>query len=343
MKNFSTNIPSPTFHRKQLFLRLNDGWNSSQDKEKFILDLYEYQYLYNEVYQSYCDNLGKTPTTVTDISKIPFLPISAFKKHKVISGLLTAEKIFTSSGTTGQSPSKHYVADLPFYLNHTQKIWENHFGPLENYCFLALLPGYLEREDSSLIAMMQHFIHTSQHAESGFYLYDHKKLYDTLHHCQQQKIPTILWGVTYSLLDFCENYNLDFPELTVVETGGMKGQKEEITKDEFHNIIKKKWNIFQICSEYGMTELMSQAYATNEVQFQNNPYLMVSTYQINDPLSPEKINKPGIICLTDLANIDSCAFIQTEDLGILRPEGKFEVLGRLEATEWRGCNLLVAE
>lgn len=327
--------------RTQLFDRLKNGWSSRDEHQSFIWDLFEYQYTYNEVYQQFCQNIGQSPSQISQVSEIPYLPISAFKHHKVITGNIDFTTIFTSSGTSGQSPSQHYVTDMDFYLEHTTKIWQLYFSNVSEYCFLALLPGYLEREGSSLIAMMQHFITQSQHSESGFYLYNHEELYQKLERCKSRKIPTVLWGVTYSLLDFREKYLLDFPELIVVETGGMKGQREEISKEYFHKLLKEKWNIARVVSEYGMTELMSQAYSTGEISFMSNDCLIVHTAQINDPLCREKNNKPGIICLTDLANIDSCSFMQTEDLGIVKEDGSFKVLGRLEASEWRGCNLLV--
>ncbi len=329
--------------RKNLFDLLRKGWENEEERLHFTMELFKYQYQFNIVYREYCHNLGKSPENVMTRSQIPYLPISAFKFHKVISGDISSNTVFTSSGTTGQIPSCHYVSDLDFYLNHTVNIWKKEFDDVQNYCFLALLPGYLERQGSSLIAMMQHYINNSKYKESGFYLYDHERLIKQLLICKSLDIPTVLWGVTHSLYDFSEKYTIDFPGLLVMETGGMKGQKQEISKKEFHNLLNEKWHVSGIYSEYGMTELMSQAYTRGGTTFVNNDYLEIHTHQVNDPLCPEKINKPGIICLTDLANIDSCAFIQTEDMGIVRPDGQFEILGRVDASEWRGCNLLVVE
>lgn len=329
--------------RAQLFERLMKGWTDHAEQNKYILDLFEYQYIYNPVYHQFCRHIRKSPDQVDDVTEIPFLPISAFKYHRVISGDLETPVVFLSSGTTAHVPSRHYVSDSDFYIQHTVRIWQNHFGDIRPYCFLALLPGYLERKGSSLIAMVQHFISLSSYKESGFYLHNYADLYSRLEWCAKNNVPVVLWGVTHSLLDFSENYKLEFPDLMVIETGGMKGQREEMTKEAFHRILKNRWNFSDIISEYGMTELMSQAYTQGGVSFVQNDFLRIYIYQTNDPLTPEKVNKPGVLCLMDLANIDSCAFIQTEDIGTVRDTGEFEVLGRSDASDWRGCNLLVVD
>lgn len=328
--------------RKRLFDQLKVGWTDSGDRDLYVMELFEYQYDCNPVYRDFCRHIRKSTDNVGCISEIPFLPISAFKHHRVVTGDMDTPTVFLSSGTTAQHPSRHYVADMDFYLQHTVRIWKNHFGDARQYCFLALLPGYLERQGSSLIAMIQHFISLSPYKESGFYLYNHSDLFRRLKWCQSNHIPVVLWGVTYSLLDFSDNYSLEFPDLIVVETGGMKGQREEISKEAFHEILKNRWSVSRVVSEYGMTELMSQAYTQGDISFSQNDFLRVYIHQTNDPLTAERLHKPGLLSLMDLANIDSCSFIQTEDIGIVRADGHFEVLGRADASDWRGCNLMVA-
>ena len=310
----------------------------------YIFDLFHFQYKYNVIYQEYARNLGINVQDVTSIDKIPFLPISAFKYHNVKTGDFTEEDLFLSSGTTSAVVrSKHFVRDLRHYLQNTVYIWSTYFQNISNYCVLALLPGYLEREGSSLISMVQYFVQLSKYDESGFYLRDHKALYDKLLHNKKHRIPTVLFGVTYALLDFVASFQLDFPELIVMETGGMKGQRKEMTKAELHEVLKPGFGVSHIHSEYGMTELFSQAYATESILFKPNPCMDIIIHQVNDPLTPEKMGKPGIISVIDLANIDSCAFIQTEDLGILYDDQQFEINGRLDVADIRGCNLMVQE
>jgi hypothetical protein len=279
--------------RSQLFERLKEGWTDSMDRDQYVMELFEYQYVHNPIYRDFCRQLRKSTENVGCVSEIPFLPISAFKHHRVVTGIMDTPVIFLSSGTTAQHPSRHYVADIHFYLQHTVRIWQNHFGDASQYCFLALLPGYLERKGSSLIAMIQHFISLSSYEESGFYLYNHSELFRKLEWCRLNHIPVVLWGVTYSLLDFCENYPLEFPDLTVVETGGMKGQREEMSREAFHEVLKNRWNVSRVVSEYGMTELMSQAYTQGGLSFSQNDYLSVSVHQTTDPLTVEKIHKPA--------------------------------------------------
>jgi hypothetical protein len=311
--------------------------------EDYILSLFRFQYKYNTIYKQYCNNLGVYEKDIVKIDEIPFLPISAFKKHVVKTGNFEAEEIFRSSGTSLSKRSSHHVRHLKSYLKNSESIWSNQFESVENYCILALLPGYLERDGSSLISMTNYFVSKSKYDISGFYLRNHDSLASKLNTCLAQNIPTILFGVTYALLDFTEQYQIAFPGLIVIETGGMKGQRKEMTRSELHFKIKKSFNVPKVYSEYGMTELLSQAYTTGGSTFLSNPLLKVYTYQINDPLQPEKPGKPGIISVIDLANIDSCAFIQTEDIGIRYENGDFEILGRLEAADMRGCNLLLEE
>ncbi len=313
-------------------------------RKDYIIDLFLFQYKYNAIYHEYVRNLGINIKDVTSIDKIPFLPISAFKHHEVKTGDFLAEDLFLSSGTTSTvNRSKHFVKDINHYLQNTVYIWSNYFQNIKDYCVLALLPGYLEREGSSLISMVQHFVQLSRYDESGFYLRDHKALYDKLLHNKNNHIPTVLFGVTYALLDFVAAYEISFPELIVMETGGMKGQRKEMTKTELHEVLKPGFGVNHIYSEYGMTELFSQAYATEGILFKPNPCMDTIIHQVNDPLTPEKLGKPGIISVIDLANIDSSAFIQTEDMGILHLDQSFEIIGRMDASDMRGCNLMVQE
>lgn len=311
--------------------------------DETLLSLFRFQCKYNAIYRQYCQNLGINFDTIQHPDAIPHLPITAFKHHEVKTGEFETEEIFLSSGTTQVLRSRHFIRNMQWYLENTSAIWSSSFGRVQDYCFLALLPGYLERDGSSLISMVHHFIQQSQYTESGFYLRNHEALYKRLLHCQKSKIPVVLFGVAYALLDFTSEYSIDFPELIIMETGGMKGQRKELTKSELHHILQQKTGSARIYSEYGMTELLSQAYTFGETKFRPNPMLTVHTRQVNDPLSREKNGKSGIICVTDLANVDSCAFIQTEDQGIVHDDGTFEITGRLDASEWRGCNLLLEE
>lgn len=311
--------------------------------DEYMILLFRFQYKYNKVYHQFCNNLGVKDKSVDKKEKIPFLPISAFKMNEVKTGSFDAEIIFKSSGTTGLQASLHKIRDLNHYLLNAENIWSKYFRPVNNYQILALLPGYLEREGSSLIKMVDYFVQLSNYKMSGFYLRDHDKLAETLIKCKKKQIPTVLFGVTFALLDFIEQYKINFPELLIIETGGMKGNREEMTKVAVHELLKDAFHVEGVYSEYGMTELLSQAYTKGGTIFLPNDFLHIFTHQINDPLSREKAGKPGIISIIDLANIDSCAFIQTEDLGILNRDDSFEILGRLDYADVRGCNLLVQE
>ena len=281
--------------------------------------------------------------SVNKVLDIPFLPISAYKHHKVSSVGSNAEITYSSSGTTSTGRSLHYVKDRMAYLDHTVRIFEQFYGSVQDYVFLALLPNYLEREGSSLIDMMQHFISLSKYPESNFYLYNHDRLITQLKQCRDENKPTILFGVSFALMDFAENYKLDYPELIIMETGGMKGQRKELTKLEMHQIIKKAFNVSSIHSEYGMTELSSQLYSNGLGVFDQNIYLQAHIHDITDPLSLAPKGKQGIVCLTDLANIDSCSFIMTEDTGYINEHNQLVLTGRLDIAEARGCNLLLEE
>ncbi|MFT6335845.1 MAG: hypothetical protein ACI86M_003687 [Saprospiraceae bacterium] len=318
----------------------------SLDKRSFdsaALDLFRYQYINNSIYKSWVDALNIKVNDVNVIGDIPFLPISAFKNYYVVSQEGNAGHIFTSSGTTSSTPSRHLVFDMNLYIENTERIFAEFYDNLEGYCYLALLPNYIERGGSSLVAMVEHFINKSNYSESGFYLYDHSELNNRLDHCQKNEIPTVLFGVSFALLDYLDEYNHDFAGLTVIETGGMKGRKKEMTKAQLQRILATGFGVNQIHSEYGMTELFSQAYSKRDGVFVSPKSMKVVTKEITDPFCNAPYGKSGVINLIDLANIDSCAFIETQDLGRLFADGSFEVLGRLDTADIRGCNLMVSD
>ena len=307
--------------------------------EEIALKLFRFQAGHNKVYQSYLTYLGVETEKITAMYDIPFLPISFFKSHPVISGTWKPEVVFTSSGTTRQEVSRHSIPSMTFYLKHSQKIFEDRFGPLEEFHVLCLLPSYLERTGSSLVAMANHFIHVSASPFSGFYLKDLDRLVSQLETLKGGK-KVLLLGVSFALLDLAEQFEVDLSHCIVMETGGMKGRRPEITRQELQEILCKNMNIDRVHSEYGMTELLSQAYSEGGGIFASPPSLKVLLREINDPFSRE-IGSAGAINLIDLANFHSCSFIETQDLGRLHQDGHFEVLGRLDNSDLRGCNLLV--
>jgi len=295
-----------------------------------------------KVYGEYISHLKVDLNAITHYRQIPFLPISFFKPHSVISGDKPIEITFSSSGTTGQITSKHLVQDLSIYEESYNKAFELFYGPAENCCLLALLPSYLERDGSSLIYMVDDLLKQSKHPLSGYFLHNHQELHHTLLQLQQAKQKTILIGVTYALLDFIEQYQLNFPELIVMETGGMKGKRKEMVRAELHQLLSAAFGVAHIHSEYGMTELLSQGYSKGEGIFECPPWMKILLRDTSDPLSilDEKYTTGGINVI-DLANINSCSFIATQDLGKLHGKGKFEIMGRFDNADIRGCNLLV--
>ena len=316
---------------------------SSDSFDAVALQLFRFQAEHNSVYKQFISLLSINPLDVKSVNEIPFLPISLFKRHKIKTGKWTEEEIFSSSGTTGQISSRHHVKSSSWYKNNSKKGFEQQYGQVCDYCILALLPAYLERKGSSLVSMAQHFIELSKYEESGFFLFDHEILASTLKRCIEKAIPTLLIGVSFGLLDFVEKYPMDLKNVIVMETGGMKGRRKEITRFELHEILKNGFQVSNIHSEYGMTELFSQAYSQSNGIFYPSPTMRILTREITDPLKNEKINRPGAINIIDLANIDSCAFIATDDLGRYFEDGSFEVLGRLDSSDIRGCNLMVSD
>lgn len=311
--------------------------------EALALEVFKFQYSNNSVYRSWVDSLKIIPHEVVNLNMIPFLPISAFKNHIVVSFSNENSHTFDSSGTTGAIPSKHHVLDIEYYLLNALNIFENFYGSVHEYCILALLPSYLERGGSSLIAMVDRFISISKYVDSNFYLYNHSELAIQLQKCKQGRVPTVLFGVSFALLDFIDDHDLDFPELIVIETGGMKGRKKEMSRTVLHNTLSSGFGVEDIHSEYGMTELFSQAYSKHDGIFVPGRSMKVIVKDITDPLSNVDRGRTGVLNIIDLANVDSCSFIETQDLGKSYADGSFEVLGRLDNTDLRGCNLMVSD
>jgi len=307
----------------------------------YALNIFKRQAKNCAVYKSYLYHLGVQPETITKVSEIPFLPISFFKTHEVLSDSRTPEIVFSSSGTTGTVQSRHLVTDVGIYEDSFHKAFEQFYGNIEDICLLALLPSYLERDGSSLIYMVDALLKKSKHEESGYFLYNSEELYNKLLKLKALGQKTILIGVTYALLDFIETYELNFPELIVMETGGMKGKRKEMVREELHEVLKAGFGVNAIHSEYGMTELLSQAYSYGEGIFNCPSWMKIVLRDTNDPLSLIQNQQTGGINVIDLANINSCSFIATQDLGRVYTDGSFEVLGRFDHADIRGCNLLV--
>lgn len=300
--------------------------------------VFRYQAVHNPLYSRYLELLGRPSSTV---HRPPFLPIQFFKTQEVKTGSWTPQTVFTSSATTGQTPSRHLVRDLDFYLENVRRGFEGFYGAPSEWRFLALLPSYLEREGSSLVAMADHFIRMSKHPESGFFLNDLERLREVLIDCKTKGYKTLLLGVSFALLDFSERFPMDLSGITVMETGGMKGRRRELTRTELHEKLCAAFQLTEIHSEYGMTELFSQAYAQGGAVFAPASTMRVYAMEINDPFCPVERGRTGVLNIIDLANLDTCSFIQTEDIGKVYEDERFEVLGRLDVAEMRGCNLMV--
>lgn len=310
--------------------------------DKTALQIFEYQAKNCTVYRQFIAGLKVDVDSVKSVEQIPFLPIEFFKSHRVLSTSQPEELTFTSSGTTGITTSSHYVTDKTWYEDSFRDAFKLFYGNIKDYTVLALLPSYLEREGSSLIYMVNDMIQQSANPDSGFFLYNHDELYQQLKKQQDAKKPTVLIGVTFGLLDFIENYNIIFPELIIMETGGMKGRRKEMIREELHDILCKGFGVKAIHSEYGMTELLSQAYSLGDGIFVCPPWMKIIIRDTNDPISTLANGKTGGINVIDLANINSCSFIATQDLGKTFVDGSFEVLGRFDQSDIRGCNLLIA-
>ena len=308
--------------------------------EAVALQLFQYQYEHVKIYQDFCNHLHKNPDTVKTINTIPFLPIEFFKSHQVLSSEKSASILFTSSGTTGTNLSNHFVASLPLYEESFLGAFQLTYGNPREWTILALLPSYLEREGSSLIYMVQKLIEKTENQNSGFYLNNLDALIQKIEHQEATAKKTLLIGVSYALLDLIEKKHFKLKYTTILETGGMKGKRKELIKSELHDLLKSGFGVTKIDSEYGMTELLSQAYSVGDGLFKTPPWMKILTRDTEDALTLVT-EKTGGINVIDLANLYSCSFIATQDLGKVYADGSFEILGRFDTSDIRGCNLMV--
>jgi len=305
------------------------------------LKVFRFQYENNLVYREFCDFLKTDVQKVKTIQQIPFLPIQFFKSHEVVSNSSPIQTIFTSSGTTGMVTSKHLVTDVSIYEESYRKAFSQFYGNIEDYVVVALLPSYLEREGSSLIHMVNDLIQLSNHPESGFYLHNYDELIEKIIQLDQSGQNVILIGVTYALLDLIEKQSFQLENTIIMETGGMKGKRKEMIREELHQELCNGFGVKSIHSEYGMTELLSQAYSLGDGIFECPSWMQISIRDTEDALSYIREGKTGGINVIDLANINSCSFIATQDLGKKYSNGSFEVVGRFDHSDIRGCNLMV--
>jgi hypothetical protein len=316
---------------------------NAENFNSIALEVFHFQYANNEVYRKYCDTIKTDVTAVKHFTQIPFLPISFFKTHTIVTGSFKPEAIFESSGTTTTVNSKHYVKDISLYEKSFGGCFHLFYGNAKDWCVIALLPSYLERKNSSLVMMADKLIQQSQHRQSGFYLNEFEKLKTVLSGLENSKQKTLLIGVTFGLLDFAEQFAMPLHNTTIMETGGMKGRREEMTRAQVHGILSKAFQKENIHSEYGMTELLSQAYSKGNGIFNCPPWMKILLREEDDPFAVHEPNNKtitGAINIIDLANIYSCSFIAAEDAGKLYADGSFEVMGRLDNTDIRGCSLL---
>lgn len=319
---------------------VNNIFSLSVDRfDSICMDVFHYQYHSNPIYRKWCDLIGIIPANIQTPNQIPPLPVSFFKQEKVLTAG-TASHYFESSGTTNTQNSRHWVRDLSIYRNSFIKAFELFYGSISDWCIIGLLPSYLERAHSSLVMMVDELIQLSKHDSSGFYLYEHEKLNKTLKDLENREQKTLLLGVTFGLLDFAQAYPQQLKHTVVMETGGMKGRRKEMTRAEVHAVLCDQLGVQEIHSEYGMTELLSQAYSKGNGLFECPPWMRVLVRDEEDPLNTGHIGR-GVIQLIDLANVHSCSFIATEDVGNVYEDGRFEVWGRLDNSDVRGCSLLI--
>lgn len=314
---------------------------SKKEFEKITLKVFRHQYDNNTVYRDFCTFLKKDKQNVKSIREIPFLPIQFFKSHEVLSSAEAVQETFTSSGTTGMATSRHLVTDLNYYEQSFRLAFSQFYGNIEDYAVLALLPSYLEREGSSLIYMVEDLIEGSNNPDSGFYLHNYDELIAKLTTLDAAGQNVLLIGVTYALLDLVEKQSFDLKNTIIMETGGMKGRRKEMIREELHDVLCAGFGVSKIHSEYGMTELLSQAYSLGDGIFECPPWMDVLIRDTEDALSYVDSGKTGGINVIDLANINSCSFIATQDLGKKYANQSFEVLGRFDNSDIRGCNLMV--
>ncbi|HRR49814.1 MAG TPA: acyltransferase [Bacteroidales bacterium] len=315
---------------------------SEEEFDDLALEIFDYQSVHCPIYSQYIDLLGIDRQSIDDIEKIPFLPIEFFKSTKVYSVAEDPQKIFTSSATSGMVPSKHYVADLSIYEESLLKSFTLEYGDPSQYTFLALLPSYLEREGSSLIYMVDRLMGLSGKSANGFYLYNHSELFETLGKLRDKDEKSILFGVSFALLDFANEFTCYFPSLIIIETGGMKGRGRELPREIIHQRLQNSFGVEKVHSEYGMAELLSQAYSHGNGLFNTPPWMKILIRDFNNPFKLVQPEEVGGINVIDLANIGSCSFIETQDMGIKTAEDLFKITGRIKNSEIRGCNLLLA-
>ncbi len=325
----------PNYLEKMLSIRNN------REFENLALQAFNYQFDHIEIYQSYCRLRGIDPAKINTIEQIPFLPVEFFKNHRIIPERLGSQLIFTSSGTTGTINSRHYVASREVYHASLLKGFQHFYGNPSQYCFLALLPSYLERKESSLVYMVRRLMDLGGHKDNGFYLNNLEELAEKLIALEQQGQKTMLIGVSFALLDLAEKFAMPLRNVILMETGGMKGRRKEITRAELHSILTTAFSLKEIHSEYGMTELLSQGYSSGEGIYSSPSWMKILTRDIYDPFRFVETGKAGGINVIDLANIYSCSFIETKDIGILHQDGTFEISGRFDYSDTRGCNLLI--
>ncbi len=338
MRDKATQIRASLFRQLEA-LRAED----ENDFDRLAMQVFRYQAEYNPIYARFLEYLGKSPRSVQSPAEIPYLPVELFKTQILKTGHWHEQLVFTSSGTTGSIPSRHFLRDADFYRRHAQRTFEAFYGPLKNRAVLALLPSYLERRGSSLVFMARHFIEQSGQAESGFYLDDYEGLRQMLERLKNSGRPLLLLGVTFALLAFAERHPIPLSgeQCILMETGGMKGRGPEYTREEVHERLRRAFGLRQIHSEYGMTELLSQAYSTGEGRFRTPPALRIRIRDLRDPFAERQKGHSGGIDIADLANIDTLSFIATQDIGRQFDDGSFQILGRSDGSELRGCNLMV--
>jgi len=313
---------------------------TEQEFSTVALQIFKHQFENNKVFRSFCDLLYKHPSDVKRLEDIPFLPIQFFKTHSVVSSKNRIQQRFISSGTTGSITSKHYITDLEIYKQSFRKAFRCFYGNIEDYVVLALLPSYLERENSSLVYMVNDMITQSTQLESGFYLNDLDEVKEVLIKLDRRSKKVLLLGVSFALLDLVERFQFNLKNTVIMETGGMKGRRKELIREDLHQKLKKGFGVEGIHSEYGMTELLSQAYSKGNSVFKTPAWMKVLTRDTEDALTIQNKGKTGGINIIDLANVNSCAFISTQDLGRVHKDGSFEVIGRFDNSDIRGCNLM---
>jgi len=316
---------------------------TEEEFRSLAMDVFRYQAVANPVYREYLALLKKDPEKIEQPEQIPFLPIGFFKTHRIITGEMQAELVFESSRTTGETPSRHFVANAALYQESLANGFKRIYGDPEDWCILSLLPSYVERGNSSLVYMMDRLMKQSGHPDSGFYLNEAESLHRILEKRAEDAHPTMLVGVSFALLDLASDFRgMIHPDTVIMETGGMKGRRKEMIRSELHQVLKEAFRCGEIHSEYGMTELLSQAFSTGYQLFETPPWMRILIRDSYDPFTLVPAGQTGGINVIDLANIHSCSFISTSDLGRVNDKGQFEVLGRFDQAEVRGCNLMVS-